>query len=418
MKLSNDSQYLLSFLKEKKISLENNSKISSSTISILKYIFKELQDSHEYLLTLKNKKDSYYERKIKKINKINEIKKPRYFSQESFPKEILNHINKNVNYEILYSFILFQRKIQIFFIVEELSDVQIYDNYIDIIYIWLYILNNHASKKCASSLTIYFYFTSLKKSLPKSKNIVLNEYNANTAFTTSCPSTSEIVVFRREEWFKVFIHESFHNFGLDFSDINNRLCHERIKETFPVDSAINAYEAYTEFWAEILNVCICSFLSLSNKINKNEFINRSLILIQIERTYSFFQLVKVLDYMGLKYEDLFSKSRESILLREKLYKEKTNILAYYVLKTILLNNFQGFLFWCKQNNKGLFQFVKTKETQIKFCHFIEENYRSKQMIDNIHSIQKILFRMKNDKNKAKNHDILLSNMRMTLCELG
>ena len=31
-------------------------------------------------------------------------------------------------------------------------------------------------------------------------------------------------------------------------------------------------------------------------------------LIHLERTYSFFQLVKTLDFMGLRYIDLYSKS--------------------------------------------------------------------------------------------------------------
>ena len=32
---------------------------------------------------------------------------------------------------------------------------------------------------------------------------------------------SEIIIFRNEEWFKVFVHETFHLFGVDFSNMSN-----------------------------------------------------------------------------------------------------------------------------------------------------------------------------------------------------
>jgi L-rhamnose isomerase len=67
---------------------------------------------------------------------------------------------------------------------------------------------------------IYIYHTSLLKILPNTNVDILNENNVNTAFTRTCPSNSEIVVFRKEEWFKVFIHETFHSFGIDFASMN------------------------------------------------------------------------------------------------------------------------------------------------------------------------------------------------------
>ena len=50
---------------------------------------------------------------------------------------------------------------------------------------------------------------------------VLEPININGGVSNVCVknSLSEIVIFRREEWFKVLIHETFHNYGLDFSDL-------------------------------------------------------------------------------------------------------------------------------------------------------------------------------------------------------
>ena len=47
--------------------------------------------------------------------------------------------------------------------------------------------------------------------------------------------------------------------------------------------------------------------------------------------------------MGLSYKDLYSSSPESELKREKYYKEDSNILSYYIITTVLINNYEGFL---------------------------------------------------------------------------
>ena len=83
---------------------------------------------------------------------------------------------------------------------------------------------------------MYIYFTSLKKKLPNSNIHILGENNVNTAFTHTCPVNSEIVIFRKEEWFKVLMHETFHNFALDFSNMNTEQCHLFIKNIFPLNS--------------------------------------------------------------------------------------------------------------------------------------------------------------------------------------
>jgi hypothetical protein len=284
---------------------------------------------------------------------------------------------------------------------------------------WIYILSSYASKKCSNSLAVYLYFTSLEKSLPSSNIEVLNELNVNTAFTTTCPVNSEIVVFRKEEWFKVFIHETFHNFGLDFSDMNNSNAHKCILDIFKVESNVNLYESYTEFWAEIMNALFCSFYILKNKRDINQFLSNSEFFINFERTYSYFQLVKALDFMGLTYKDLFSNVERSKVLRENMYKEKTNVLSYYVIKAVLMNNYQGFLFWCKTNNPSLIQFEKTNKNQIDYCDFIKNNYKTASMIENVYETQKFFNILKNkNKNKKMNFNYILANLRMSICELG
>lgn len=395
---------------------------TKNTQTILTELYNDILNAYNYILNLKKKNNDLYNVSIKKINHVGQITKPNSFNYNSFPEEIRNQIDELSIYEISYTFSLYNRKIKVNFTVEE-DNVELkmktYNKYIESIIMWLHILNQYSSKECSTTLIIYFYFTSLEKKLPSSNIHVLDETNVNTAFTTTCPKDSEIVVYRKEEWFKVFIHETFHSFGLDFSDMNEIGPTKHILKLFPVNSKVNLYESYTEFWAEIMNALFCSFFALKEKDNLDEFLSNSEFFINFERIFSFFQLVKVLDFMELTYEDLYSNNINSSILRETMYKEKTNVLSYYVIKTILMNNYQGFLSWCKNHNLSLLQFKKTITNQREYCKFIEKNYKTKTMLENVLNTERVFKLITNNEKKfGKNTKFLFTNMRMSICELG
>ena len=46
---------------------------------------------------------------------------------------------------------------------------------------------------------------------------VLDQDNCNTAVTYACAIKGECLIYRKEEWFKVLIHETMHALCLDFS---------------------------------------------------------------------------------------------------------------------------------------------------------------------------------------------------------
>ena len=420
MKLTKKSKLLMSFF------IDNNyvhhEKQSSHTNNILHELYDQLMEANNFLYKIKKEREFSYGIHIKKITNVTQITKPKFFNSDSFPERVRRHIDDKSLLEYSYTFSLFNRDIKIIFVLEEEGNIKEYNKYVDAIIMWLYILNIYASARCSKKITIYLYFTKLEKKLPSSNIDILDEHNVNTAFTRTCPIDSEIVVFRKEEWFKVFIHETFHNFGLDFSDMNNYICHNYILSLFHVKSDVNLYEAYTEIWAEIINSLFCSFYNLKNKNNVNEFMENTEYFINFERKYSFFQLVKTLSFMGLTYKDLYLKSQKSSIMRDNLYKEDSNVLAYYIIKTILINNYQDFIFWCKKHNNSLLQFRKSTSTQNDFCKFIEKKYKTKQMLENVKSTELFINKFKNlnSKNKININDIyyLLSNMRMSICELG
>ena len=419
MKLTQNCMLLMDFFIKNNFIHHDKKENNKKTIFILHKLYNEIYNSHKKLLMFK--KTNIYEPVVKRINNINQISKPKFFNNNSFPEVIRKHIDKQSTYEITYIFSLMNRNIKVHFIIENnKSDlkIELYNKYIDWIIMWLVILNEYSSNLCSKNLVIYFYFTSLKKSFPNNRSEVLDQHNVNTAFTSSCTLDSEIIIFRKEEWFKVFIHETFHSFGLDFSDMNNGDCHSKILSIFKVKSVVNLFESYTEFWAEIMNCLFCSFFLLKDKENYNEFFKTSEFLINLEKTYSFFQLVKVLNFMGLNYEDLYSNNKDSVILRNALYKEKTNVLAYYVIKNILLNHYPDFLSWCLKHNLSLFAFKKTSKNQMDFCMFIEKFYKSNSMLERISITTNFLNNHPELKKNNKEINYLINNLRMTLCEMG
>jgi len=422
MKLSKISQILMSFfLKNKCI---NHTRPTKKTNAILKQLYTELKTANTFIQHKKMREgDAFYKLKITKLESASQIPKPQQFNADSFPAEIRTQIDTFILYDLTYTFSLFNREQIIHFLIEDKDPsllIEHYNGYIDKVLAWLYMINEYGSKECAKKLTLFIYMTSIKKALPSSNISILNQSNVNTAFTYTCPVVSEIVVFRKEEWFKVLMHETFHNFALDFSDMNMSECNKKILSIFDVDSEVNLFEAYTEFWAEIMNSIFCSFYLLQDKNNEEEFLSNCEFFINFERTYGFFQMVKTLKFMGLEYKDMYSKSPKSVMLRETMYKEKSNVLSYYIITLVLMNNYQGFMSWCNIHNLSLLQFKKTTTNLSEFCKFVEKNYKTKPMLYGVECMEKFLikFMKAHSKKKIQNADFLLKNMRMSICELG
>jgi hypothetical protein len=433
MKITDNSKKLISFFH--KYNCLPHIKQTKATNSIFKHFFHEIDDAVNFVSYTKSQRgQTFYNLKVNKINNINQIPKPATFNANVFPAPVRKHIDDFSLSSLTYSVKLFERMITIHFLIEDYQPeiyINKYNTYVDHILAWLYIVNKYASRACSNTLAIFIYHTSLTKELPNSPVEILNENNVNTAFTRSCPTNSEIVVFRKEEWFKVLMHETFHNFALDFSDMNTNDCHARILSIFPVNSEVNLFEAYTEFWARIMNVLFCSYFNTKNKNNIDEFLDNTEYFINFESIYSFFQLVKVLGFMNVEYRNLYEHNSVSENIRKTLYKEDTNVLSYYVITLILIYNYQPFLSWCKTNNTSILQFKKTTANQNSFCDFIEKKYKQPKMLKAIDCSNTFFKKLKIKSNKNRNKpqhtntnnkndelDFLTNNLRMTICELG
>jgi hypothetical protein len=406
MKLTKQSEELLSFfMKNSCIThLHPTKKVNNIFLKLYNEIKEAFVETSKHLKSNKN----YVS--IKKVRKQSEIKKPSStFGQFGIPKNVLEHIEKFTSNILTFHFIFCGRNISIYFLVEEQNveiNMKYYNECVQNILMWLYIINKIGSQSCASNkLEIFLYMTSLKKELPKSENIILEQTHVNTAYTTVCPKDSEIIIYRKEEWFKVFIHESFHNFALDFSGMDTKEVHENILNLFQVNSEVNLFESYTEFWAEIINAIFCSFLLIHDKNDVNGFLKNVEYFVNMEINFSFFQMVKALNHMGLKYEDIVGKKNEK-------YKENTNVLAYYVIKTILLSNYTNFILWCERRNEKILNFKKTIKSQMEFAKFIKENSFDQKFLKSVKCTEEFFSSLKGNNYK------ILESMKMTICELG
>jgi hypothetical protein len=424
MKFTQNSHKLMSFFQKYKCF--PHIKLNASTKTLFKKLFTDIEKAMNFVSYTKSQMgSSFYKLKITKIESVKQIKKPKTFDSNSFPSSVQKHIDKYSLCELSYSFHLFKQDISIMFFIEDTRpeiSIYKYNNYVDNMIAWLYIINEYAYKNCSNRLDIFVYHTSLTKNLPLSTVEILNENNVNTAFTRTCPKDAEIVIFRQEEWFKVFMHETFHSFALDFSDMNNTSCTSKILDIFQVESAVNLFEAYTEFWARIMNVLFCSYFYTRDKKNINNFLLNVEYFINLEITYSLFQMIKVLQFMNMEYRNLYENNVISDNIRKLLYKENTSVLSYYIITFILIFNFQSFLLWCKTNNTSLIQFKKTHANLDNFCKYIEKKYKSSRMMRIIECTNLFFKKIKikeNQKSSLKSKDLhfLINNLRMTICEM-
>ena len=318
---------------------------------------------------------------------------PDAYNSSIFPQHIRKYIEQNETVYDIYQCTIDGRDIRLIFGGSNTNTNT--NTYVAMIYAWLTMCCTYSSKTCAKSLTIYMYKTPFNKSLPKNKTTTLSGEHINTAYTSSCVPEGEIVIFRNEEWFKVFIHETFHTFGLDFSNDDNAInvINNGIKKLFPINSEINSYEAYTETWARIINCCFYSYNALKNKKDKSQFISNSTFCLELERMFTLYQCNKVLRFMGLRYTDICTSGDNYSSLRKNLYKENTNVFAYYVMSAIFMNNYFEFLTYCGNSNGGSVHigiaFKNTNENNIALIEYISRQYKCDDLLEGLENMEQL-----------------------------
>lgn len=287
------------------------------------------------------------------------IKNSRYI-----PEHISEYIKQNTKYCVSYRV----EKAEIsFYVCKKTVPLQKLNKYVKLIQCWINIAHKYSIHSCNSELKVKIYLTPFKKTLPeKSSTKPLSADNSNTGLSSLCKYGNEIIVYREEEWFKVFLHESFHYFGFDYSGMDISIVNDKLQKCFCIDSDIRLFETYTEFFAEIVNLCFYCV------INRRKFS----VYIRTQISFSIAQLNKVLKYNGLTYVQLFENCEET----RRKYREDTNVFAYYVLKCILIFHWDEFIEWCNKRNVKTLTFPHNSESVVSFCDWIIERCRDPKFL--------------------------------------
>ena len=252
-----------------------------------------------------------------------------------------------------------------------------------LIWLWFHTVSENIQGNCGESLDIYLYLTQHYKRKPQQGPI--DVIHANTAYTRTCTKNGTIQIFREEEWFKVLIHETFHNLGLDFSGMSEvtTVYGKTIQEMFHVQTDGLLFETYCETWATIINTMFVT--SLSNGFprtqhNINFIIEKMENILSLESKYSLFQSGKVIHHMGISYSDFIHPDTPESRAKLQKYQERTNVLCYYVLKSVFLYHLDTFLQWCWTHNHGSLNFTKTKSNLKSFYALIYRLYRKESYV--------------------------------------
>lgn len=253
--------------------------------------------------------------------------------------------------------------------------------YLNRILLWLHFIDGVASPKCAQTLNVYLLLTDAKKKLPPNNKDRIDMIHANTAFTTACSVNNSIFVFRREEWFKVFIHETFHCFGLDFSSLRGEESNSRILSIFPaIDPNVDIclYETFCEMWAELFYMMFVLFYKpRSHKHRCIPFSSSSFLrILSREQIFSIYQSNKILRRSGYRYDELFAVPTRG----KDYYTENTPAFSYYVIKSLMLWNLDRFMDWCvkysnmdKDKERGGYPPIQFHIANVpKYCDLVRE----------------------------------------------
>ena len=268
---------------------------------------------------------------------------------------------------------------------------------------WLHIVDKFAGNVCSKNVDVYLYLTDLKKLLPAGQRQTIELEHVNTAFTTCCSDRTEIFIFRKEEWFKVFVHECFHNMGMDF-DITTSKSQNLLQAIFQLQSKCHLDESYCEMWAETVNILLINAATKKSFEECLPVIERQ---IHQERIFSLFQAAKVLNHFGLGYSDLIENTPEKGTLRRN-YKETTEAFCYFVLKSLLMFNFNDFVEWIFLNCKS----IKFKENQLnKFVNdLIVQKHNEMKFLKSMKAMHTFF-------ESSRRKSFLTSTLRMSAVEL-
>lgn len=279
------------------------------------------------------------------------------------------------------------------------------------------------------SLELNIFMTPVEKKLC-SPSETIGKNNVNTGVTYACSKNGIIYIYRQEEWFKTVIHEMIHSVCIDFSMSNSlQNIQAKTREIFPINSEFLLSETYCDFWAIIISSMYKAFhyidipynLTLKYEKNKKQILNKRFedfyeafeCFYYIESYWTILQSIKILDNMDLNYTDLFKTESDTQQMRSMIYKEESNVFAYYIAKSILMFFGHEFIIGNFRSNKEIIFFPNDSKNLVSFYNFIHNYYNNKKLLQAYNDIKRDFYDRKHKLNLKKLH----TTLRMTIIEL-
>lgn len=273
---------------------------------------------------------------------------------------------------------------------DNVLDTEFINRIIHIIYVMIGIAKNASSHKTTlNKPDITLILTSQKKLINEMYDDgVLSAYNINSG--ASIP-TVNVIIWRKEEIYKVLIHELIHFFEFDFHLFHegyNKL-KKNITETYNISDIDCPNESYTECFATVIH-SVFTAEKLNLRFSK---------IFRYELLFTLFQVSKCLSFFGITNVDQ---------LGYKKIRQTTSVFSYFVIKSMLIFNL----------NK-VFDFIRNDIKNIKITDKIPEfnilikNCATDEYFD---TLQLFLNKYHNNKNSNKN-DFVNKTMRMTCFQL-
>lgn len=333
-------------------------------------------------------KNAYQESKKININHYDMKKftdKTALTSNQFLDKKIIERINNELDYVYNIQFIYKNINFYINIYFKNHISVKEYVNYIKLI---ICICLNDVVNVSKEKFVFDLYLTECKKVIEEPFFNEVNPLHINSGYSLFNENMT-ICIYRKEEWLKVFIHECFHAFNMDFHEENINF-KKLFSNVFHINSDFLLFESFVEFWARILNCAIFSY-NIKKNINIDDFYTIFSLNLNIERIHSILQGSKLLNMFELTYENIINPATSEIV--KKIYKENTNAFCYYVITGILMNYFDETLQWFNVENNKLYSFNKDENQVIIFCHYIILKSKQKELVQifnelNISKIEK------------------------------
>lgn len=252
--------------------------------------------------------------------------KPNVLGGRYMSKRVLGFIKNKMHYHVEREYIFDNTRVSlsIFCINKTYNFALLYN----VLNFYIYALNKVVHRPVVK---LVLYLSNMKKLFPSAVDVMLNEDNVNSGVTFMQEDDRCIIIYRKEELFKVLLHELLHYYDIGFHAYDGQwdryfIDKYDIHVKQPAKNPFNPlalYEAYTDALA-------CYGHVLANQLFKGEPESISAVLEQ-ERKHIMLQAAKVYKYGRLR--------------------ENTHCFSYYIVKAALFHNWSGMIaFW---NSRGL-----------------------------------------------------------------